>query len=486
MKHPLLSLFVSLALASHILIPKADADADDPPRPPGTIKCPIWRPGYRESWETTERTYRVNASLCFENTTRTFSAPQIYTSATLYQTEEKWQNDTRKPDVLSAIKQAIIKSLELFGAHAGNTTSPLQIHLTLSSSGRTISRSRNWNSLVVFDGWKPRGSHCYINIAYPLPSYENEIPVPLLKLKKDLVRKMYHCVQQYHHPDISWDSLDEYNDYQWWVGSIAVFFDGLAYPTTAEIFPSDPDYRERYPEGFVTLGALPDGLTGPYAALFWHSVQNAGWTPRQISEWMRNRTLREGGRSWETGNMNEQEAMASDQQMCELFHRFGRVLARKNVRYPDGQVIRLSDNLPWGLNWVDSKWGVLNPVALKVGEEVDLLDRFWYLESWTVQRIDVPLDQGQVLDVLVRWRDGPARDGTRVYEGPLPKAEELEVSYRLSGMVDLVRVEKGETVRIVLPPRAGSGSRRSDYEFFVTSTGGYQRASLEMIVKRVE
>lgn len=266
-----------------------------------------------------------------------------------------------------------------------------------------------------------------------------------------------------------------------------MFFDGMAYPTTAEIFDSSENYRVRYPEGFRLDDSLPSGFTDDSAALFWHSVHNAGWSPRQITDWMRNRRLHELGKYGIL--MDGREAMASDPQMCELFHRFGRLLARKNIRYADGQVIKLSDSSPWGLLWLDSRWGLLKPVILKIGEELDLLKTgFRDLESWTVQSINVPFDRGQVLDVSLRWRDAPATGtaGTSVYGSPWPKAEELEVSYRLAGTADLTRVERGETLRIVTPPKVASGSLGVYYEFFVTGTGGYYEAALEMIVKRVE
>ena len=51
---------------------------------------------------------------------------------TLHRTEEAWQEDRRRDQVLSGVAEAIQTGLDLLGRHAGSPSNPLTIIATLS------------------------------------------------------------------------------------------------------------------------------------------------------------------------------------------------------------------------------------------------------------------------------------------------------------------------------------------------------------------
>jgi hypothetical protein len=97
--------------------------------------------------------------------------------------------------------------------------------------------------------------------------------------------------------------------------------------------------------------------------------------------------------------------------------------------------------------------------------------------------------QDQILEITIRHLDGKVLDfdnrvfATRLVDGPKSMATDLEVSYRRVGTTELVRVEQGKPARIVTGPREGRNA--VEYEFFLTCTGAYYSAPIEVKVRRV-
>lgn len=205
-----------------------------------TILCPVWShvpPDYMNPGK-----YLLSKAKHFER----FNA---WTSVTLYQTEEEWQQNPRKDQVLSEVEEAINKALDLFGTHAGTPTKPAHIHITVASFIHSSWR----DPYVQRDEWPTKqgdASVCYLVVGFPL----NDLQFPFVELKKAIASGMYRCIMQYYHPKID---TDEYSTL-WWASGLPRFFDGLAWPATEEMVgDSFANIKGRpYPEQFALYKRL--------------------------------------------------------------------------------------------------------------------------------------------------------------------------------------------------------------------------------------
>jgi len=162
--------------------------------------------------------------------------------------------------VISEIKDAI---------NAGTAEFPLEMHITVTNMRREPESA----SLVYFNthtSWRlpldaPGGTVIPCNVIMAFPEKSNTDP--LLKLKKDLVKNMYHCVQHYHHRGHFFPRSED----TWWYEGTARFFDGIIWPTPPELVPAYQsdipfDPNPRYPE--LYNGIHPLHGNNAAAALF--------------------------------------------------------------------------------------------------------------------------------------------------------------------------------------------------------------------------
>ena len=435
-----------------------------------TIPCPVWRvwppsQKFKSPRLMGESSCLVAKSVVFEGT--------FHTHVTLHQTEEAWQRDPRRDQVLSEVAGAIQTGLNLFGSHAGSPSNPLTIIATLSQgqhgfADRTRDRvdideeaSFDWNTPVT----QPQPP-CYILIHFP---YWSSTTFPFTGLKKEVVRRMYQCVIKYHHPRQNIESFPP-----WWSPAIARFFDGLAWPATLDILsnndgdagPLETDLGFRdYPEEYPTHAVIYQKRAS--ASLFWHSVHNAGWSPEKITEWMKRRP--------DADDWNEESKyLSTDPQMGPLFHDFGKRLVDGEIRYPGGERINVTtglrattlgrrlteaggdgpeDALPLvGQPGVVQKWGVRGLIS-----------------GWQLRRVNATFVGGQRLNISVSHQV-PGFD------------DMLNWSFKPAGEKDGWRTGKGgEWETLVVP---GDNGTTREYDFVVTSTAS-QNYGLQWLVLKV-
>jgi hypothetical protein len=474
-----------ILLLSSLILPSLSAEVNTVWEP-----CPYWR-GLHETFEqlpdwfvSTEWPKNDSRTVCNTTLNKNFARIDAHTTVTLHQTNNSWQEDPRKHIVLSEIEDAINAGLSLFATHAGTAQSPLNIHITIDNVTKPAEDfdSRGFSSVVLDDEFASYkdgiASPCNIIIIFPLQNNTE----PLIKLKKDIVKNLYHCVQRYHHPKM--------NVEPWWYRGIARFFDGMIWPTPPELIPEKhaallAPYRPmEFPE--LYLGYLPLVDSNPEAsALLWHWAYNTGWTLADITEWMKRAPLRFPGR-------DEQIAVSADDKITALFHNFARAAVAGNITYPGGSSIK---NVPTA--WGDDTWDKtsLGRQLIPPGEEQDLA-KGW-MRPWRVGLYQVPLAAGQVIDATLRHKDFivrdeffPREDITRWWQERRANITEannatvfrdLEWSYRKKGETRLVAVPYNETLRIEVP----SEPKETVYEFVVTCTGGYKFAPLDFRMKRV-
>ena len=394
----------------------------------GTEPCPYWR-GFHSRWEGNGYWFpwpgmdwldRLNftRSVCLRSETKVFSRAGTYTTVYLRKTNESWNQDPRRDAVLEDIQDAINISLHLFGDHAGNATHPLDIHITIADVTRqkqsqSVSRDVFLDEGILFNSW---GSiwgiarPCEMVIGFQDRNFSTQSTI---KTKKNLVKNLYHCVQQYYHPKIDWDGSSR----PWWHESVARFFDGLVWPLPPDVFPARPPVlgpgnpEPRYPEEYDGFREL--GLNQAASALLWHWAHNTGWSPARITSWMKSLAFVDGSiGSWEASR----SSFAADPELSALFHSFARAAVMGNITYPTSPTptpIRLLPKTgfrslwPGGIYWPSSP-----PLRFRPGEERDIVtkDRETLgLEStlypWEITLMDIPLAGGQVLEAEIRHRD---------------------------------------------------------------------------------
>ena len=143
--------------------------------------CPLWRGelpvGFRD----------LAVSICYNSQTKTYTHGTVTTR--LYQIPGAWQQDGRYSEIVNGAGAAVQKGLATFGSLVSQ---PLAINIGFASGGlgdRVQIDSDN-------SGVK---SPCYILINYP-PSW---VDMPLQALQKDIIQRMYQCVEQFHKPTVT-------------------------------------------------------------------------------------------------------------------------------------------------------------------------------------------------------------------------------------------------------------------------------------------
>jgi hypothetical protein len=407
--------------------------------------CPIW--------ETVPRPEGTNDSYCNMNMSKVFSRDDAYTTVTLHQTEEVWQLDSRRDQVISEIEEAIDKGLDLFAAHAGTPAAPLEIHATISavdigSFGQLSSepfRDTLYDVLIyeVF----PKASPCYLIIAFPI---ENST-FPLTRPKKEIVKNMYRCVEQYYHPDIYTFQRIELT---WWRESIARFFDGLAWPTAPGMLHKKHEYIG-YPEQYS--GRMKLTWNGEEAALFWHHAHNIGWSLQRISEWMMAHPIPKNSTDL-PGSEDERKQLAADAEFCALFRSFSRALVAGNISYPSAPV-----------DLTATKWRkmiVPYPIVLTLSEQVTIDSAYNEIEQlvplelgdWEIMGFEALFGPGQYLYFTIAFQD-------------FWVVANIEWSYRRAGTVEWTSAKGGEALRMFVPGKFGDDLVK--YEILVTITESY-------------
>ncbi|KAK0649545.1 hypothetical protein B0T16DRAFT_456953 [Cercophora newfieldiana] len=456
--------------------------------------CPHWR-GLHEmvvklpDWPVwTEWPKNDSRTRCATALNKNFSRSNAHTSVTLHQTHEYWQHDPRKDQLLLKIEDAINAALDLFGTHAGTAEAPLRIHITVHNTTRP---PESTSYVFIDDEFAPYNtgiaSPCNLIIVFP----EHNATDPLLKLKKDIVKNMYHCVQYYHHPTVHVLSGQD-----WWFHGIARFLDGIIWPTPPELIPSAHSSGAEPPPEFpeLYLGYLSLGRNDQAASLLWHWAFNSGWSLGDITDWMRQHPSKTLG--WER---HEAVALSADEKITSLFHTFARAAVAGDITYPSGTPVSIVPTY-WGEHPWDRS-NLYDVQLLSPGERRDLLDGRMPIDPWKVYRDVIPLAAGQVIDISLRHRDHVIReefipvgrisgywwqdvkvainevDNTTVWR-------DVEWAWREKGEGGRFKVVKwNETARIEVPGILGQG--RTEYEVVYACTGGYKAAPVEFVMERV-
>ncbi|KAK4442490.1 hypothetical protein QBC34DRAFT_24369 [Podospora aff. communis PSN243] len=427
-----------LALACLVRVALANND---------TIACPVWnsRLSFASHMEP-HLPFHMRRSECLVSKSKEFSRDGAHTFVTLHQTEEAWQHDARRDSVLAEVEEAINVGLDLFGDHAGSLSRPLHIHATLA--------------LVQTDWWKidldvlaqtdtktdnitisANPSTCYLAIGFHQPAFN----FSLTSYKKEIVNQMYHCVVRYHHPalDFGW---------QWWITSIARFFDGLAWPATPDMWtqPFRNIYRG-YPEDYNAWEKLMENDQS--SALFWHAVHNAGWTTREISHWMANRTHPLSHLPF----TSEHQILARDPRFCDWFHEFGRKLGDGRIFYPStGEKMDLSRVyeeklwMLWGFPIGSEESPVTAPADWLLPMNVG------HVDPWVVVHSPVAFRGGQEVNATLGYRNWKERNGR------------LRWSYKRADEEESLEMGKGGDWKLITVP--GTSETVAWYNFTVTTT----------------
>ncbi|KAK0640659.1 hypothetical protein B0T16DRAFT_393081 [Cercophora newfieldiana] len=475
--------------------------------PPDWELCPHWRglhepvyipalPTFPPDW--TEWPTNASRSVCATALNKHFSPSRNpHTTVTLHQTNQTWQRDPRKPQILPEIEDAITSGLELFGTHAGTVETPLQIHITITDTNTTLPSETqfghppNQQSYVFIDSeFAPYNdgiaTPCNLIIVFPPPA---NTTLPFMQLlKKDIVKNMYHCVQYYHHP-----TLHVLGGADWWFQGIARFFDGVLWPAPAELI-HDEKRVSQFPEeyrGYLSL----DHYNAQACSLIWHWAYNSGWTLQDITDWMKRHPSK--ATWWE----DEVVVMAADERFTRLFHSFGRAAVEGNISYPSGARINL---IPpdWGHG--DGPWDASDQwiarQTLQPGEQREVMNGGIRVDPWQIYRDIIPFAAGQVIEMSMRHKDYVVRrtyfpagrtglDGVwRDIKANITLAEnatvlrDVEWSYRKRGRGRLVHVPWNETARIEVP----SEGSQIEYEVVYTCAGGdYDWAHMDWVMKRI-
>ena len=441
-------------------------------------KCPVWRDlpptldrfGFPEA-QPPQLPPGTNWSSCLIAKDESFTHESASTTVHLYQTEESWQQEPRRDDVLSAIRSAIKKGLELFGTHAGTPSAPLEIHATLSdvtTADRrpSIQDARGWNQLPG-----GIGSPCYLSFAYPRNS-----TAPLVHLQKEVVNSLYRCVQWYHHPKMR-DSSEKFFDFTtaWWWLSTARFFDELAWPAPKELLA--PGMKHYEDEGYLQNYRLNVPLDNNRAAssILWHyAYGHAGWSLQNITDWTKRWPSE--AESWVSRNY-----FYKDKRFRTLFQDFGHALVQGEITYPGSTTpIELSRDDFFKNGWI-LQTGELSP-----GQEGDSFPL--KVVSWEVFTGRFGLVAGQVVDIVPViptsvWKPMQLDEkaaSVRPWEDK-PELSDLVWSYRAAGTNDtFIKVDRSTPVRISTPEGRGV------YEFVMTWTGNHYGVYLPFKVKRVQ
>lgn len=382
----------------------------------------------------------VNKSTCDSRTAQLFSHPSAHTTVTLFQTNETWQHSPSRDPVLAALHAAINDSLVLFGTHAGTADLPLLVRATVSLAADPARKPVQWQN--AFDKALHLPSHgniCDLSIVFP-PESSPVTPLLLLQLQRHLIRNLYYCVIQYHHPGMWWsmlhDELDDSLGTPWWRAGIANFFATALRPTTPDDLAGRDFWQAVYPEEYF---AVAQPRHRPMAsAILWHWALQAGWTAEGVSRWMAGHEVTWG---WD----EENRVLAADAEFRELFHGFGRAYVERGIRYAAANrtiaVIRPEPVFDFEFWW--KAVAVEDVVKLETAGDSVVLVPGLQVRPWVVAVVEVPIAREQIVNATmaigdyVIGYDGNRRNLTEEERERL--AGDLQWSYRRKGTVDLTR-----------------------------------------------
>ncbi|KAK5652293.1 hypothetical protein OQA88_10641 [Cercophora sp. LCS_1] len=455
------SILVSVAFLFLTLIPPSLCQPESDLEP-----CPRWRLLGSEKIKQGAYGYEplkyveLKPSTCAANKTKTFHRNGTFTTATLHQTTEGWNRigSTRKGLVLSEIDAAINAGLDLFASHAGNSTHPLAIHITVADA--LLLRAPNPpfeivypDKAVTFNTWgrtEPQGigAECELLVSWPYNASDS-----LVKLKKNIVNNMYLCVEQYHHPRLDWETY-----VPWWHHGIAYFFSSL-------LWPGEDEWN--YDEGH-------------YSTALWHWAHSTnGWSLERITSWMKARRIESIDNPLPNGLRADRQDMSQDANFTALFHSYVPAAAANKITYPSGAPVNNTQRYfyPYRSFLYSSNVKGEEMATPLAGTPV------WY----PVRVYNTVLPAGQVFDISAGHVDYVVLNGANVTIDRVANASvygDVQISYCEAGKAKLgVELMEGGEARIAVPSQKSGGV---EYEFFISCTGGtYQSAPLEFRVTRI-
>lgn len=265
--------------------------------------CPLWKGTLPNGYQDLVGTKCGNAQ------TKTYTGGFI--TARLYQIPGAWQRAPRYTEIVNGAGDAIKKGLATFGSLANPGPLAINIGIAWGGIGELVK---------VDDNNSGQKSPCYILIDFPADWND----VPLVAIQKDIIGRMYQCVEQYHRPTVTtWTEANK-----WWRRGIARYFDGLSYPARAGDFLTEGLYPEEYHYG-ITLYQNSDA-----ASLFFHFADQLGsWSPTDVHNWMK---VHPNKADYD----DERVSLSADSRITPfLWHRFILASIDGTIKYPSGQKI---------------------------------------------------------------------------------------------------------------------------------------------------
>ncbi|KAK4160546.1 hypothetical protein QBC43DRAFT_292768 [Cladorrhinum sp. PSN259] len=267
-----------------------------------SFSCPLWKGtlpvGYQD----------LVGSRCYNNVTKTYTGGS--TTARLYQIPGAWQKEPRYAEIVNGAGAAITKGLASFGSLVN---SPLAINIGITSGGLG-------DTVKVDDNNSGQKTPCYILINFP-PSWSD---APLQAIQKDIIGRMYQCVEQFHRPTVTtWTDGNK-----WWRRGIARYFDGLSYPAKSGDFLKEGLYPEEYHY------AKPLYQNADAASIFFHFAdQLGGWSRGDVHNWMKAHPNK-------ANYDDERASLSTDSKITSSFwHSFILASIDGTIKYPSDQKI---------------------------------------------------------------------------------------------------------------------------------------------------
>lgn len=386
--------------------------------------CPLWKGTLPNGFQD------LATSICYNSQTKTFTSPNGGTiTARLYEIPGAWQKDARYSEITKGIGDAIKKGLSTFSTFIPSPASSLQINVGIAWGGigeRVRIDSDN-------SGTK---SPCYILINYPA----DWIDIPVLALQKNVIQKMYQCVEQFHKPTVT--AFTDANE--WWRWGIARYFDGLSYPAIGtKDFLGNGLYPEEYHYG------IPLYQNDDAAALFFHFVDmlpsaQGGWSPADVHNWMKGHANRQ---TYD----QERTALVGDTKITSgLWHKFIMASIDGTIKYANGQkIINTVGGVPRrehssvvettvGRAWTrrvaaDPFKGSVQVFTVKAGQTFKVsVEQFPGLE-WSLRKVGTTAwnsgQRARTVTITVPAGANQKYEFAVSYTGPSPAGENPEISF---------------------------------------------------------